>query len=195
MSDAFYNTVWHLANPVFWMSSKPIVIGAEHTKRDGPYILAAGNHQSPYDIPLLMRHCARNIDFVSINEVFQNPLVAWFYGKMNAFPLDRSRPDTQAVRTILDRLKQGRVVGMFPEGRFRKGRESVLYTGKIQPGIGRIAKLANVPIVPCVILNSSVYSHPACWFPVRRTRYGIAFAEPLPQPAEALDAEPALIQS
>lgn len=195
MGDLFYNTVWHIAHPVFWMSSRPIVIGARHTDRRGAYILAAGNHQSPYDVPLLMRHCARNIDFVSIREVFQKPLVAWFYSGMNAFPLDRSRPDPTTVRTILDRLKKGRVVGMFPEGRFRRGRESVLLTGKIQPGIGRIAKMAQAPIVPCVILNSAAYSRPASWVPGANTRYAIAFAEPLADVGDAEEVEARLVRA
>src|SRR4051794_12787212 len=101
------------------MSSTPTVLNAEVTRRAGPYILAA-NHQTPYDVPLLMRHTARNVDFVSIVEVFKNPFIHWFYGSMNAFPLDRSKPDAPTIRVILDRLSRGRVVGMFPEGRLRK---------------------------------------------------------------------------
>jgi len=195
MSDHFYNMVWHIAQPVFWMSSNPILIGARHTDRPGPYLLAAGNHQSPYDVPLLMRHCARNIDFVSISEVFRKPLVGWLYGNMNSFPLDRSRPDAHAVRTILDRLQRGRVVGMFPEGRFRKGRESVLHTGKIQPGIGRIAKLANVPIVPCVVLNSMLYTRPTSWLPLGRTKYALGFADPIGPDAEPQQIEATLVSA
>ena len=114
MSDLFHQAVRGLGRHAFWVSSSPIVIGAEHTRRDGGYLLAAGNHQSPYDIPLLMRHCARNIDFLSISEVFSNAIVAWFYRSMNAFPLDRSRRDPATVLTIVRRLQRGRVLCMFP---------------------------------------------------------------------------------
>ena len=175
-----HQAVRGLGRHAFWVSSSPIVIGAEHTRRDGGYLLAAGNHQSPYDIPLLMRHCARNIDFLSISEVFSNAIVAWFYRSMNAFPLDRSRRDPATVLTIVRRLQRGRVLCMFPEGRFRRGGESVLQTRRIQSGIGRIAKIANVPIIPCVIVNSIAYSRFTSWLPIRRTRYGIAFGEPMP---------------
>lgn len=178
MSDWFYNLVWYSAHHVFWLSSRPTVMNAAVTRRPGPFILAS-NHTCPYDIPLLMRHCARNVDFISIIEVFRRPLLGKFYGAMNAFPLDRSKPDAPTIRTILDRLERGRVVGMFPEGQFRKAENSVLNGGNIRKGIGRIARLAKVPIIPCVVLNASAYSHPLSWFPLRRVRYSIAFGEPL----------------
>jgi 1-acyl-sn-glycerol-3-phosphate acyltransferase len=192
MSDLFYDTLWYLGIHVFWLSSSPTVIGAEHTRREGPFILAA-NHQSPYDIPLLMRHSARRLDFVSIVEVFQNPFVAWLYGSMNAFPLDRNRPDAPTVRILLDRLKRGRAVCMFPEGRLRRGPDSVIHTRHIKPGIGRIAQLANVPILPCVIVNSPAYSKFRSWLPLRRTRYGIIFGPPLQPSADPSETERQLV--
>lgn len=178
MSDAFYNLVWHLGHHAFWVSSSPTVLNAEVTRRAGAYILAS-NHSSPYDIPLLMRHSARNLDFVSIVEVFRKPLVGWFYGSMNAFPLDRSKPDSPTVRIILDRLAKGRAVAMFPEGGFRKEADSVINGGRMKPGIGRLAQLADVPIIPVVIVGSSLYSRVLAWAPIRRTRYGIHYGQPL----------------
>jgi 1-acyl-sn-glycerol-3-phosphate acyltransferase len=160
------------------VSSSPTVINAQVTRRGGAYILAA-NHFSPYDIPLLMRHTARNIDFVSIIEVFRIPFVGWLYGSMNAFPLDRSKPDVPTVRIILDRLKRGRVVGMFPEGQVRNEANSVINGGSIRPGVGRIALLAGVPVIPCVLLNSKAYSRFASWLPLRRTWYGVNYGEPM----------------
>lgn len=176
MSDWFYETLVVLGRPAFFVSSRPTVINAGATNRPGAFLLAA-NHTSPYDIPILMRHCHRRIDFVSITEVFRNPFTAWLYGNMNAFPLERSRPDAPAVRTILDRLERGRVVGMFPEGGFRRGEASVVHSRQIRPGIGRIAMLAKVPIIPCAIIGSERYGRLISWLPLRHIRYGVAFGE------------------
>jgi 1-acyl-sn-glycerol-3-phosphate acyltransferase len=178
MSDLFYRIVRELGRPPFWLSSRPVALDTEKGDRTGPFILAA-THSSPYDIPLIMRHTRRIVDFVSITEVFKNPVIAWFYGSLNAFPLERSRPDAAAVRTILDRLKKGRLVAIFPEGGFRKGADSVVHSRKIRRGIGRIALLANVPIVPVVIINSETYSRFASWLPLGRTRYGIIYGDPI----------------
>ena len=194
MGDLYYNTVWTICRPAFWTSSSPVVIGAEKTRRDGAYILAS-NHETPYDVPLLMCHCARPIDFVSITEVFRNPLIAWFYGSMNAFPLDRSRRDVLTLRIILDRLQRGRVVGMFPEGRLRPGENSLVHTKQIRPGIGRIAKLANVPILPCIVINSSAYAKFSNWFPFRQTRYGVIFGDPIEASDDTDTTEKTLVET
>jgi 1-acyl-sn-glycerol-3-phosphate acyltransferase len=90
MGDLFYKFFRFAFAPPFWVSSDPLVVNAGVTARRSGYILAA-NHQSPYDIPVLIRHCRRAIDFVSIVEVFRTPFLGWFYGHMNAFPLDRSK--------------------------------------------------------------------------------------------------------
>lgn len=192
MSDAYYKAVRFIGRPAFWVSSTPTVIGLEHIPMHGAFILAA-THQSVFDVPLLIRHTPRLLDMVSITEVFRNPFVAWFYGSMNAFPLERSRADPATVRTILSRLARGRVVAMFPEGRIQTGQASVLHDGKIRRGIGRIAGLAQVPVVPVVILDSGAYLSPAAWLPLRRTRYRIAYGPPIPPDAEPDAIETALV--
>jgi 1-acyl-sn-glycerol-3-phosphate acyltransferase len=178
MSDAFYRTMRCLGRPAFWSSSRPVVIGEDNVPRTGACLVAA-THQSPYDIPLMIRHTRRLVDFVSIVEVFRNPLVGWFYGSLNAFPLDRSRADPKTVRTIVDRLQRGRCIGIFPEGGFRKGQDSVIHSRKIRPGTGRIAHMTGAPVIPCVIINSTAYSRPASWLPFKHTRYGIIYGKPI----------------
>lgn len=195
MSDLFYDTLVLIGRHPFWLSSRPVVHNAAVTDRPGAYILAA-THTSPYDIPLLMRHTRRRIDFVSIVEVFRNPFMAWLYGSMNAFPLDRSRPDSPTVRIILNRLARGRVVGMFPEGRFRRGEDSVVYSRQIRPGIGRLAQMANVPIVPAVVIDSAAYGRWQAWLPLRRTRYAVAYGDPIePTVGNAATIEQKLIDT
>jgi len=176
MSDSFYNTVVLLGRLPFWVSSRPIVLHADRARRDGPFILAS-NHTSPYDIPALMRHTPRRLDFVSITEVFQNRFVAWFYSRMNAFPLDRNRRDPATVRVILDRLARGRAVAMFPEGRIRREPESVVHGAPFRPGVARLARMAGVPIVPVVVWGTGHYARFASWLPLRRTRYGVIYGE------------------
>lgn len=194
MSDFFYKTIRFIGTPIFWSSSKPVVIGLENIPATGSFLLAS-NHTSPYDIALLIRHVPRLLDFVSSVEVFRNPIVARFYGSMNAFPLDRSKPDAPTVRTILNRLERARPVVIFPEGRFRRAEHSVVHTRTIRPGIGRIATIAKVPIIPTILINSSTYSRPTSWFPLFKTRYAVAFGPPIPSDLPSEEIEAALIES
>ena len=174
MGDVYYKVVHAIGSGIFWTTSRPVVLHRERTEVPGAFILAA-THLSPFDVPLLVRHSARKLDFVSITEVFKHRFVAWFYGSMNAFPLDRSKPDGPTVRIILDRLQRGRAVAMFPEGNIRAMENSVLNGGRMRPGAARLAQMAGVPILPAVVVNSGVYVRIASWLPLRRIRYGVIY--------------------
>lgn len=176
MSNLYYDIVHGVGSAIFWTCSRPVVLHRERGDRAGAFIVAA-THLSPFDVPMLIRHTPRRLDFVSIVEVFRNPFVAWFYGNMNAFPLDRSKPDGPTVRIILDRLERGRAVAMFPEGGIRTMENSVLNGGRMRPGVGRLAQMAEVPVVPAVVLGSGSFSRISAWLPVRRIRYGVIYGE------------------
>jgi 1-acyl-sn-glycerol-3-phosphate acyltransferase len=186
MSDRFYKFIWLTWRFPFSMSGRPVLLGMESVPRTGACILAA-THTSYYDVPLLAYHTPRMLDFVSVTEQFRKPILRWFYGSMNAFPLDRSRADPKTVRVVLDRLERGRAILIFPEGGIKTEDQSAVRTGKIRPGLGRIAKLARVPIIPVAIVNSGAYLKMGAWAPLKRVRYGIAYGEPIPpgdDPAE-----------
>jgi 1-acyl-sn-glycerol-3-phosphate acyltransferase len=178
MSDSFYWFVRTACRPAFWVSSRPIVMHAERSRRSGPYILAA-NHHSPYDVAAMIRHTPAYLDFVSITEVFRYRSVAWFYGSMNVIPVDRSKSDGAGVRAILGRLRRGRILAIFPEAAIRSPKNSVTNGGPIRPGVGKLAQLGRAPVLPCVIINSGAYRKVSAWLPVKRVRYGIIYGEPI----------------
>ena len=98
---------------------------------------------------------------------------------MNTVALDRGRVDTVTTRKILEKLKRGRVVAMFPEGRLQDEAGSVLNGGKIRTGVFGLARKANVPIIPCVILGTRAYSRFVHWMPLRRTFYALVYGQPM----------------
>jgi 1-acyl-sn-glycerol-3-phosphate acyltransferase len=194
MSDAFYKFIRATWGPPFALSSRPTLLGLENVPRSGPCILAS-THQSYFDVPILIHRTPRLIDFVSVVEEFRKPIVGRFYGAMNAFPLDRSRADPKTVRIILDRLARGRAVLIFPEGAIKIGEDSILNRGRLRPGIGRIAKLANAPIIPVVITNGAAFLKVKAWLPLRRTRYGLIYGPPLQPTEDPREVEATLVES
>ena len=177
MGDTYYRIVRALGRPVFGLASRPTVLHRERIDRPGA-LLIAPNHLSPYDVPCLIASTRQLLDFVSIVELFRNHLSAWFLGNMNAFPLDRGRVDPATTRKILDRLVRGRKLVMFPEGQIRRPETSLLAGGTFKPSVARLARLADAPLVPCVVLATGAFARAAAWAPVRRTRYAVAFGEP-----------------
>ncbi|MEM8737780.1 MAG: lysophospholipid acyltransferase family protein [Planctomycetota bacterium] len=178
MSDLFYRVVVKTCSQIGHVATRPRVVGREHAERPGGYLLAT-NHTSPMDVPVLMYTTPRLIDFVSVVEVMGVPVVGAFYRRFNTITLDRGRVDAAAVRTIVSRLRAGRVVCMFPEGRITPEAESVTRGGTHRAGLGRVARLAGVPVLPAVVLDSHRMTRPAAWLPTRRSRFTVAYGEAL----------------
>lgn len=178
MSDATYRVVWSICYPAFWVSGRPFVLGRKNVPETGAAILAP-THLSHYDVPLLMAETPRNIDFMSVVEFLGVPFVGNLFTRMNCFFLDRGRVDTKAVRTALQRLEQGRLVSMFPEGHIRDFDDSIIHGKPFKPGLARLAYLSGAPVVPCVLLGGDRYKKPTAWLPLMRTVYGVIYGEPL----------------
>ncbi len=178
MSERFYNVVRMIGGRIFAAASAPRVLHVERAARPGAYMLAA-NHTSPYDAPLLIAATPRVIYWLSIMEIFRNPFVGWFLRGVGAEPLDRAKVDTRTVRAIVRHLRQGRVVGIFPEGGVRSGPDSVLSGGSMHEGVCKMAQLAAVPVVPCVVLGGEKFSQWKAWLPGARTRWAVAYGEPI----------------
>src|SRR6266446_913946 len=155
------------------------VVGRKNANRDGGLLLAA-NHISHFDPFILSSVVGRKIDWMAMAEFFPNPLVGSFLRAVDAFPADRNRADRKTIRTAIERLKQGRVVGVFPEGGIRDGARSLLEGAPLRPGASTLAHIAGVPIVPCVIVGSDRLYSKKSWLPLRRTRVWVAFADPIP---------------
>lgn len=181
MSEAFYKTIRLVGSAVFRVASRPLILHPERAARSGAFLLAA-NHESPFDAALLIAATPRVIYWLSIVELFRHPFTRWFLSSMLAAPLDRSRVDTTTVRVIARHLRRGRVVGLFPEGGVRTGEASVLAGGSIKDGVSRIAELARVPVLPCVVLGGSRFHRWTNWLPLFRTRWAVAYGEPIEVP-------------
>ena len=166
MSDLSYRLICTIGYPVYWITARPTVLHADRAARPGGYLLAA-NHHSPYDVPALMATTPRNLDFLSIVEFRDKPLVGPFFRAMNCTFLDRRRRDPAAARQVLDRLRAGRAVALFPEGGIRKPDASVTAGGPFNPGVVRLAHLSGCPIVPVVILDTGIYSRVTTYLPLR----------------------------
>ncbi len=184
MNDLPYWTMRALFYPPFFLSWKPLVLGREHVPREGGCLLAA-NHSSYFDIALLIGHYPRTIDYVADEALFRKPFARRFFHLFKPIPYRRSSADPGAVRSICNRLARGRTVGIFPEGGIRRGEKSVLHGGAIRPGLGRLAMLSQVPVIPAVVLGGEAYYHPTAWLPFRRTRFQIAFGEVMSPPSAA----------
>lgn len=140
-------------------------VGLENIPDKGGFILAS-NHLTALD-PLYI--CAgirnRQLHFMAKKELFDNPIVAWAFTRLNGFPIVRGGSDAQAFGYAVRIPSEGFVLGIFPEGT----RSRTFIPQKAKMGVARIAYDAK-----CGVLPASIYS---CDKMKRRTRLTIRFGE------------------
>jgi len=167
-----------LVRALFGSVARVHVRRRENTKRAGGLLLAA-NHISHFDPFIISSVVRRKIDWMAMAEFFPIPLLGFLLRAVDAFPADRDRANRKTIRTAIERLKHGRIVGLFPEGGIRDGTRSILEGATLRPGAATLAQIGGVPILPCVIIGSDRFYSKKSWLPVRRTPVWIAFGDPI----------------
>jgi 1-acyl-sn-glycerol-3-phosphate acyltransferase len=124
------------------------VVGAQNVPPSGGLIVAC-NHVSNFDPPLLGAAVPRPVSYMAKKELFAIPVLGPLIGQLNAFSVDRQAGGTAALRASLRMLKEGRCVGIFPEG----GR-NVTGTNEEKGGAAFLAAASGVPVVPAAIVGT-----------------------------------------
>jgi len=124
------------------------VVGRENVPRTGPLIVAS-NHVSNFDPPLVGVALTRPISYMAKKELFAVPLLGPLIARLNAYPVDRQAGGTAALRASLRMLKEGRCIGVFPEG----GR-NVHGDKEAKAGAAFLAAASGAPVVPAAIVGS-----------------------------------------
>jgi 1-acyl-sn-glycerol-3-phosphate acyltransferase len=144
-----YRIVHAVSSVAIHLGFRLRVCGRENLIEEGPAILAS-NHVSYLDPPLVAVSCRNEIHFLARKTLFEKPVLGPLIANLNAFPVDRDRGDVAAVRAVLQLLKSGKRVLVFPEG--TRSRD-----GNLQParaGVGLIIAKSLAPVVPIRIFGS-----------------------------------------
>ena len=123
--------------------------GMENIPKEGGLILCA-NHVGQLDMFFIAYKIKRLVHFMAKAELYENPIVKWFLSNVGAFPVKRGTGDIGMARTVYKLLKNGKIVGIMPEGTRTKGKENI----KAKSGAAMFAISADVPIIPVGISGS-----------------------------------------
>lgn len=138
----------------------------------GPVIVAS-NHIGFFDGPLLAIFAPRPVHALTKIEMFQG-FLGRFLRWAGQIPLDRLRTDPGAVRASLRVLREGRVLGIFPEGA-RGGGEFA----RFQSGAAYLAMVSGAPVVPVIFIGTRAPGAGSSSLPRLRSRIDIVFGQPL----------------
>ncbi|MFW6269781.1 MAG: lysophospholipid acyltransferase family protein, partial [Bacillota bacterium] len=87
----------------------------------------------------------RQIHFMAKEELFKNPVLGYLLRKIGQFPVKRGKPDRAALKKAFEILKNGGILGIFPEGTTR-GKNQELR--KAKSGAVLIPIKTETPILP-----------------------------------------------
>lgn len=119
--DVFlYKLLRPLITILFKLLYRPKIVGTENIKSSGGIILA-GNHNNNLDGAILISSTKRNIHFLAKIELFKG-MKKYFFDNLGLIPVDRSKRNHKALENACGYLKNGKVIGIFPEGTFGRGK-------------------------------------------------------------------------
>lgn len=108
----------------FLIFFRPKIIGREKIPKDGGVILA-GNHRHIFDPCMPILSTKRPVHYMAKKELFNSP-IGWFFKVVGCIPVDRGHDNTDSKEAALEVLREGEVLGIFPEGTRNKSLNGLL---------------------------------------------------------------------
>jgi acyl-[acyl-carrier-protein]-phospholipid O-acyltransferase/long-chain-fatty-acid--[acyl-carrier-protein] ligase len=101
------------------------------------------NHISWVDAVLLQVACPRPIRYIIDTSIYRNRVLHPIFRTLKCIPID-SRHSRNAIREAAERIAQGEIVCLFPEGQLTRSGTLL----RLRRGYELIADQANAPVVP-----------------------------------------------
>lgn len=146
--DMSYAVSRHLVRLIFSTYFRGEVYNAHNVPERGPLIIAS-NHVGYIDPFCVGAAVNRRICYLCRESAFKWPIIGYLLKKWNAVPVDRDGKNPRGLKAVLDRLKDGEAVMLFPEG-------TRTYDGNLQrakPGIGLLVAQSQAPVLPVRIFG------------------------------------------
>lgn len=182
MPNRIANTAWRLNRLFSLVWHRLEVVGRDRIPGEGPVILAS-NHPSAVDPMLLQAGSIRMIRWLMLTQYELKPLGP-LWRAIKPISLDRDNGDIAKIRQVVEILKEGELVGIYPEGGLQRSKRELK---PMEPGIGMIAKRSGATIVPAWIDGPAVSDRMLVHM-FKPSRSVVIFGEPY-TPEAGMDAK------
>ncbi len=133
--------------------SKVTILGAENIPTEGGFLLTT-NHLSQIDPPLIMVAVPRRIPVFAAEKYRRNPFLRILFDTMGCIWVRQFEADHQALRTAIQHLRSGGILGMSPEG--TRSREThALIRGR--DGAALMASRSQAMILPLAVWGTDTF--------------------------------------
>lgn len=147
-----YETMHNWANGLIKATgSKVIITGLENIPKDEVVVIIS-NHQSDFDIPLLVGKLDIPFGIISKKEVSKIPIMGTWMKYFRCVLIDRSSPRKSlvAIEESIDNIKNGYSQLIFPEGTRSKSNNMK----NIKHGALKVATKTDATILPITVQNT-----------------------------------------
>lgn len=124
--------LYRIGWPVVWVFTKlffRLKIVRQAPLPEGPVILCSNHFHmlDPLNTAMITR---RQVFYMAKKELFEHKFVGWLITHLGAFPVDRNNNDVASMRKSLALLKEGKILGIYPEGtRSKDGQVHAFHSG------------------------------------------------------------------
>lgn len=166
----------------FWLRYR--VRGLDRLPAEGGGLILS-NHQSFLDPLLIGLALTRPISFLARDSLFRVPIVGWILRNTYVKPISREHASSSSIRLTIQRMEQGFLCGLFPEGT----RSATGEMGEFKSGFVALARRSNLPIYPVGIAGANLALGRKSFF-LKPRRVCVVFGQPIaPEEIEQLKAK------
>jgi len=122
--------------------------GLENVPDSGGAVLCS-NHIGELDMFVIGYRIKRLVHWMAKEELFRIPILTPFIKWLGAFPVKRGKADVEAIKTAIRLVREGNIVGIFPEGTRMKNKKNK--KPKVSRSALMIAEKCDVPVIPVAI--------------------------------------------
>jgi 1-acyl-sn-glycerol-3-phosphate acyltransferase len=149
MSYLWYETTYLFSMVAFTLGFSLRTEGRSCVPQRGP-VLVVANHQSFLDPILVGLASRRHLCFLARKTLFRNRFFARLIRSLNAVPIDQDGVAKDGLKTIVELLRKGHAVVVFPEG--ERTADGVMH--EFKAGIHLLLRKAETTIVPVGIAGA-----------------------------------------
>ncbi len=178
LNRILFLVVHHFVKVIVWLWYRIVhfagVVDSKNIPSKGGFIVAA-NHASNYDPPLIGISTWRRTFHYMAKDTLFNPPLGFLLGWMGAIPVKRGAVDRNAWDNVIDTVKEGQIVALFPEG--TRTLDGEIHEGKA--GTGMLVYKSRCQVIPLYIHGNYRAWKKGQLLPTPFTRMVMVFGKPM----------------
>lgn len=170
------NFVWLMVHVIVYLPfriwCRTRTVGAENLDPDRGGVLLI-NHQSFLDPLFVAVRLTRPVSFIARDTLFKLPFIGWLCRSTFVIPVSRTAFRGGSIRAALERLEQGFLVGIYPEGTRSSGPPDTF-----RPGFLSLVRRTDAPVYPVAVVGADKAMPKGAWF-VRPAAVKVVYGQAL----------------